>query len=284
MGAESVLRIPNQVPDVTRLHHSAGQLFARATGPAGRRVEVELPPGTLVLESTGATSGDGVPEAQVNVAQERVEVAMLGGEGTLQRDGNQELRVTAGRYIAVNRDGDLVDEGIVGDPVTLLSPAEGATHRTRDTTPFAWQALAGATSYRLEFEGDGAPEAMEVQSTSAQGALPSGTHRWRVRGMRDAAALPPSGWRTVVVDQDTVAPALTLLSPRQGQALTGPVRIAGRTEAGARVTVDGRSVAVGDDGSFATRHDVRRGLSNIVVSAVDDLGNRRVVSRSVLRR
>ena len=79
-------------------------------------------------------------------------------------------------------------------------------------------------------------------------------------------------------------PPLALRSPAAGQVVSGrSVRVAGQTEIGARVEVDGRPIRVGADGSFSVDHPVQIGVSNIVVRATDEAGNARAIPRPVLR-
>jgi hypothetical protein len=88
----------------------------------------------------------------------------------------------------------------------------------------------------------------------------------------------------LTVDLDQAAPPLSLDSPAPGATVSGgAVRLAGRTEPGAKLSVQGRELSVGPDGNFSTTIPMPRGLTNLVVAAADDLGNSRVVSRAVLR-
>lgn len=284
LGPNSLLRIPGQMVNVTRMRHSEGELVARALGPAGRRVEVELPPGTLVLESDGRGAG-GAPEARVDVANDRVEVSMIGGAGTLRRAGSgAPVELAAGEYIALTRAGVVLDEGHAGEPVALVSPPQGATVRTRDTVTFTWSPLPDVTSYLIEVRGGDAPLITRVVGTSHTGELPNGNYTWLVRALAGEEALPPSEQRAVVVNVDRQAPELALNSPAEGASTATPtVQVTGQTEPGATLTINGEPVPVDADGRFATTFPLRIGLSNLVFAVQDDLGNRATRTRTVIR-
>jgi len=86
---------------------------------------------------------------------------------------------------------------------------------------------------------------------------------------------------SVTVTLDTVAPPLTLTSPAQSLTNHSAVVVAGTTEAGATVTVDGTAVSVNGSGGFTTILTLTDGLHTIVVVATDAAGNQATVSARV---
>jgi len=81
-----------------------------------------------------------------------------------------------------------------------------------------------------------------------------------------------SGTDSVSVVVDTIPPLLSLESPRLESATE--VNISGTTEAGATVSVGGRSVVAAADGSFAFTVEITVGTPSVTVEARDAAGNR----------
>jgi uncharacterized protein YfaP (DUF2135 family) len=88
----------------------------------------------------------------------------------------------------------------------------------------------------------------------------------------------------LTVEIDRTPPPLELASPRAGVSVaSGTVRVAGTAEPGAVVEVNGEPAAVAADGTFSMELAIPRGLTNVVVRAMDAAGNARTVARTVLR-
>jgi hypothetical protein len=283
----TTLRIPDQAPRVARLSHLHGRLAARLD-PAGdvERVEVRLPPGTLVLErGQGEGASEGV-EARVDVGDGQTAIAMVRGTGQMRRDDGT-LEVAQGRFLDLADDGRIVDEGRLGPPVTPLSPGHGDRMVVRRTVAFQWEPLPRVEGYRLELVGpDGGERRVDVPAdqSSVDLAVSAGPHRWTVRAIRDGGPLPAHAPRRFEVEVDRVPPMLVLHGPEGTTRVGAPtVRLAGRTEPAATVEVDGVPVAVAPNGQFSVNHPVQPGLSNVIVRARDRAGNVRTTSRMVLR-
>jgi hypothetical protein len=74
-----------------------------------------------------------------------------------------------------------------------------------------------------------------------------------------------------------------LSAPAAGATVVGPrLRLVGDSEAGALIEAAGRRVTADAHGRFTLDIAIARGLTNLVVSARDELGNQRRVTRSVL--
>lgn len=81
---------------------------------------------------------------------------------------------------------------------------------------------------------------------------------------------------TVVLDRQP--PALALTSPAANARVEGPtVTVAGKTEAGSTVTIDGRTIVTAQDGSFTDRFTATPGALTISVVARDRAGNETTV-------
>lgn len=289
LGPLTTLRIPRQAPTVTRVEHVTGQLVAHLRRTNERhRMEVQLPPGTLVLDET---AGDGASKeltAQVDVQDEQTRISMIEGGGRLERRSGKPIKLQEAHYVKLDAHGSLLDSGRVGPTVQPVAPKDGTTLQTRGPVEFQWTPLDDPVqSYQLTVQPDqGAPRAIEVGADrgNATIVLPAGHYMWTVRGVKDGDALPAAAPRSLEVRIDRIPPELTLDSPSPGVDVSTPtVRVAGRTEPGASVDVNGEPVHVGADGRFAVDEPVAKGLSNVVVRARDPAGNEHAVSRAVVR-
>ncbi len=287
LGPSTTLRIPGQAPHVERIEHISGRLVARIAGHRGRaqRMEVKLPPGTLVLQEPADPSAGADVEARLEVDAHRTRVSMVHGIGHLERHQGGPLDVRAAHFVALDARGAVLDEGHEGGRVVLSSPPSGARVRTRSTLLLTWQPLSGVDAYRAEATAEGGQThvvAVDAHATSVRVPIGAGTWRWTVRGMLGGDPLPAAPARSVTVLIDWTPPRLVLTAPRPGQVVSSPMRIAGVTDPGATVDIDGSPTAIAEDGTFAVRKSIDPGLANVVVRATDDLGNARIVSRSVL--
>jgi len=288
LGPLTTLHIPEQAPAVARLRQMSGHLVARLSEHDLQRLEVELPAGTLVLEpAANVSSGSGAVEARVEVSDESTGITMVEGTARLERARGDPLRLRQHHFVELAPSGEVTRSGRLGAQAEPISPADGATVRTRRDTRFAWAKIPGAQAARLRIRPD-AGETREVDlprdASEVAVALESGHYTWSVVGIVDGEPLPSAPERSLIVDLDRTPPRLSLDSPAPGTSVSGgAVRVAGRTEAGAKLSVQGLEIDAGPDGSFSAMIPVPRGLTNVVVSAVDDLGNSRVVSRAVLR-
>lgn len=284
LDPNTTLQIPQQPPEVRRLEHLSGRLVARVSGQDGQRMEVELPPGTLILDPRDAAD-DRAVVAQLNVEEGQTRIDLVEGRGVLRRERGDELRVDTASYVALDDEGTVLEEGALGDPVQLLEPAAGAVVQVRRRVELSWRPHPQAELYQVHLEPEeGEPILAEVTEPRVALDLPSGVYRWTVRAYREERGYPPSEARVFELEVDRQPPRLVLSSPAAGATVEGAaVTIAGETEPGARLEVDGRPVDVGSDGRFRTSHPVPRGLVNVVIRAVDSVGNQRVVSRSVVR-
>lgn len=282
----TLLRVSPTRDRTTRLSHLSGRIVARVEGEdSHHRMEVQLPPGTLVL--TGNPDNRAV-EARIDVNPAQTHVAMLSGRARLERRRGEAIDIGDARYVALQDDGEVLEEGAVGEQVVLRSPRDDQEVRTRGDVRFSWQPTADARSYVLEVVRHHAETPFRVvasNETSTALRLPSGSYLWSVRGQNGDRLFPRSHQRSLRVRFDRTPPSLVVLSPAAGALIdSATLVVRGRSERGASVTVDGQAATVDEQGRFTYRRALARGLTNLVVRAEDDLGNQRIVSRQVLRR
>ncbi len=282
LAPQTVLRIPPQ-DDMRRVRHVSGRLRARLDPAEGEsRLEVSLPPGDLVLT---ASPGDDIVDSQIDVDEERTEVAMLRGRGVLRRRDLEPVLIADGEYAQLEEDGALLDRG-----VDLPAPELEATPpvvRTRGMMRLAWKTVEGAAGYRVTFlpEGDESSVLHETDVPEGTFRVAAGDYRYELRAL-DALgrAGHPATSSPFRVEVDRVPPPLDLASPRSGVVMEGPVlHVAGTTEPTATLTLDGQSVPVAADGAFDVQRSLPTGVSNLVLRARDDVGNVSVVTRQIVR-
>lgn len=290
LGPNTTLRVPVQVPQITRFKHLRGRLVARLASENASRMEVELPPGTLVLDRRdGVADSDARldPEAHVLIADETTAVTMIHGEGTLERTERAPVKITEQHYVEVDPGGDVVAEGLNPPAVELRSPADGAMVKTRGRVRFDWTPIEEIDGYIVEVtKSSGEVTKQRVASPASQASLEleAGEYQWTVLAESSERFGVVAEQLSVTVVVDQTPPRLEIASPPIGATVRGStVRVSGITEPGATVEVNGRAVSVGADGSFSTNLAIRQGISNIVVRAVDDFGNARATSRTLVR-
>lgn len=290
LGPNTTLRVPQQPPRITRFKHLKGRLVARLASGDASRMEVQLPPGTLVLdrrEGIPDSNMDNAPEAHVEIADRTTAVTMIHGEGTLERAKRAPVKITEQHFVEVDEGGEVVAEGVNPQAVELGSPEEGATITTRGRVHFNWIPIKGVDAYVVDVTkstGESTKQRVEAPAKQTAFDLEAGDYQWTVLA-ESSGRVGVVGEKlslTVVVDQSP--PRLKLASPPIGATVKGSmVRVSGGTEPGATVEVNGQEVTVGTDGRFSKNLALRKGISNIVVRAVDDLGNARATSRTVVR-
>lgn len=147
--------------------------------------------------------------------------------------------------------------------VSIASPAAGALLTTRVVT------VSGTTEPLAMVSVNGVGGAADgTGSFSVQIGLPEGATSITVVATDAAGHV---GSASVSVTVDTTPPVLRLESPTMESATA--VNVSGTTEAGATVTVGGRSVVAGADGSFALTVEVIAGTASLTVVARDAAGN-----------
>ncbi len=101
-----------------------------------------------------------------------------------------------------------------------------------------------------------------------------GTMRRAPSGRSPIAPAPPAQ-QPLTAARDTQPPEIdvpaTIAAKGAVAAISGRIRDASRL---IEVTIDGRPVAVGADGSFSARRGVPQGISTITIAALDEWGNR----------
>jgi hypothetical protein len=163
---------------------------------------------------------------------------------------------------------------------SLTEPRDEATVY-RSAPQLAWATVADAAGYWIEIASDQTFGRMVVskfgldQPRFDAPTLQPGEYFWRVAAL-DSLGLPgarSTTWRFRVT-VDNTPPFLSITAPEREAILRDPaVRVAGESEPGARVTVQGQPVDVAPDGRFAATITATAGPNTIVVIATDPAGN-----------
>ena len=186
-------------------------------------------------------------------------LALAEGLNAIRADARDAAGNTATTSISVTLD-------VTPPELSLGSPSDGAITNNRNVL------VSGITEPGATLTVDGA--AVSVGPTGAFGttvALADGPHVFTV------IATDPAGnavRATPSVTVDTVAPPITIATPTSGSTVTVPtVTVAGTTEPGARVVVNGYSVIASTSGAFSIRLALLSGANAITVTATDEAGN-----------
>lgn len=175
--------------------------------------------------------------------------------------------------VAVNTKGDAI--AVWGYVDTAgRSALTGISANHYSATSGSWGAAADIDT------GSGLASGAVVAMDPAGGAIAAWTQwdsgRYRIFANRFTPDTTPP---------DTIAPALSLTEPADGSTVTEPsVTVAGTTEPGARLVVNGIETAVGPNGTFSILLALAEGTSAIVVTARDASGNEATESVSVTYR
>lgn len=145
----------------------------------------------------------------------------------------------------------------------------------------SWEDNVDAMVYWLEVARDRELKQPLFHRTAIEGAsyyLPvalQGLYYWRVSAV-DGAGLPgpASEIRSFRLSWDSTPPYLVVRTPANGyHSRDATLAIAGRTESGARLTLNGAPVPVDDEGRFAVEKTLDEGTETLLLEARDPAGN-----------
>ncbi len=208
-------------------------------------------------------------------------------------EGEIEVSAQGGTVLVRKNQGTLVKSDAPPQaPVTLLAPPGLLRPRDGEVlydtgVDFGWEANDKARLYWLEVARDARFSRLLFNKTAVANAgyyLPiaeEGIYFWRVSSV-DSSGLPSqaSNSHRFRVTWDKTPPFLVLHAPVQEQEIRETsIEVAGRTEPGATITLNGEPVTVGNDGWFATELALVDGTNQLVLEARDSAGNIRRTER-----
>jgi hypothetical protein len=272
-----------QIARARRVTLLAGALAGAVRGARGDAVplELELPGARLTILATAGRDGDVRFVARRNTDSTST-ISLVAGRARLAA-GHGAESITAGYGVTLDGRGNVRDRRALAPAPGTLAPPGGSVVAYRDVPPrveFTWSPVGGVPSYRLRIARDAAfhdllaDERVDGASRTLS-AMSAGEYYWSVSSVDGHYEGRPSVPRRLRIVQDSDAPGLAVDAVEE---LEGRVVVRGRTEAGARVYVQGEGVGADPDGGFETRIALRPGAFLLLVEAVDAAGN--VSSRS----
>jgi hypothetical protein len=237
--------------------------------------------GRVSLRPVADQRRSGVFEATRNGA---ARVRQREGAVNVVTDAGTEVVVRGNQQVAVAGTGAVAPVAVLPAAPALLSPEPHAELTYPDpesaTTVLVWAAVPDAASYRVRVDAAGSFAAPLVDRTVARtthlaiGPLPVGTYYWEVRslGAKGEEGFPSGISGFSVKAAPAALPGPPLVVDRLDAQPAG-VRIEGRTDRGARVTVNGEPIEVDENGRFREFLVMPAGGERrIVLRAVDARG------------
>jgi FecR protein len=193
-------------------------------------------------------------------------VAQLSGAANLETKTGEKIRLGANEGLRVDATGKAGAKQILPEPPSATTPGASGVLALPDGVPvvLSWSASRGASAYRVEIESKttGGHEVvfdrdgLKGVSASIPG-LGSGAFTFRVSGLtldgvqgKFSAPVSFRIERAAPVKAVVVATQAPRLIIEAFEARNNVIRLVGKTEPGARLTVNGDPVTVQPDGSF----------------------------------
>ncbi|MEJ8473671.1 FecR domain-containing protein [Roseibium algae] len=258
-----------------------GDFYALLGGSSDRKsLEVDVPDVNAQIDSGDFWVRQDVSGAKfTNYDDERVEIVARGERVSLGRNEGVVIRA-GGKPRSKTK--------LLTEPA-LLDPADDGLV-FNSVTDVSWQAVDNAAGYWLEVAHDpnfnqmvDSASGLTDTSFTLKG-LDIGTYYWRIAAL-DQFGLPGSRSRSRRFHMriDTAPPFLRLEAPLSDKVYrTSQAEVAGETEPGARVTINGESALVLKDGHFRLPLSLQPGPNLLTVTALDSADNETTLSREIV--
>lgn len=257
--------------DVTTVNLVEGDFYA-LLNQIGDRSEFEIEVAGL---STQTNSSDFWVQSADNVARfanyDSEDLVIGDGDGVVALGENQGAIVGADGSAQVT---DVLDRAVLNAPEDEAQVFGGSV-------ALAWSGPDSSAGYWLEVARDEGFNEMEISEWGIRETgftvtgLAPGRYVWRIAAL-DGFGLP-GAWSTARrfdVIADTTPPFLALGRPQNGARLTEAViEVAGETEPGAALTLNGSAVPVSATGGFMQPVTLAEGVNTITLQAADAVGN-----------
>jgi hypothetical protein len=226
--------------------------LATATYAQGSRSQVVVAGATASLSPESAAQVRNDPRADTH------EILVSKGSGEVTR-GNETLRLSEFEKVSFKSGSAQMSKSKEVGPPTLIGPANMApifSNGKTGTVSFTWTPMDRAAGYRVRVSRNPYFSSTVLDQKSTQpsliAALPEGAYYWTVQSVDPdgAQSIDSEKNRFTIIprSQEKVALPLDL---QQLQQHGHVIEVRGRTEAGAKVMVNGQEVpAVNGDGSF----------------------------------
>lgn len=288
---EESTRDPNANSTAISWKINEGEINYETSGRGGGSTEAVTP--TFRLSLDGAATGT------VRVtADKQATIAQRSGSATIQLASGETTRLSANEGVVVDSAGKVGAKQTLPTIPPIPAPGNGSgvlSLQEGAAALLGWPVAVGATSYRVVVEtGGGAPRVLLDRKGVGENrvsvpGLPTGDYSFRV-APETASGLEGAFSPSIAFKVQRVAPTPT---PAAGATLRieafevrgNVVRLAGRTDPGSRLTVNGAPVPVQPDGSFRefVTLSLRPGDDKVVVRAVNPAGGVAEETRSTSR-
>jgi len=268
---------------------SSGEINYETKQRASGSTEAVTPTFRLALEGNSAGTMRVSESGLTSVAQ-------LAGVANIETKTGQKIRLTANEGLRVDASGKAGAKQILPESPMVASPASGAVSLPEGAAfSLSWSASSGAAAYRVIAEVAGASSEVVfdrdgVRGTSVQiPAITKGDFNFRVAGLT-ADGVPGRFSKPVRISVSrTAAPAPVVALPpptltiESFEARSNVLRIVGKTEPGARLTVNGDPVRVQPDGSFSEFVTLarRQGEQRVVIRSTTPAGGIAEITRAL---
>ena len=259
-----------------------GDLYAMLSGQSGsQQFNLEVPGVETDIKSTNFRVGKDEDKARFANYEGEFGVMAAGEKVVLQ--ANQGSVVEKNKKPTAPR--DLLPK------VTLESPAE-ESEVFDFNTPFSWQKLTGAKQYKIEIAKDKNFSQLvlnEKQKAAVRESTPEldpGVYFWRVLAYdnQDLAG-QYSITRSFIVIKDNEPPYLVVSEPKDNAVIAeNKVKFTGETEPSAKLTIDGVTVIVEENGKFAVDLELKPGTNSVILISSDRAGNESKLVKKVVFR
>lgn len=254
---EETSRDPNSASSKVAWKVTSGEINYETARKNGS-TEAVTPTFRLALEGNSAGTMRVGEEGQTAVEQ-------LSGAANIETKTGEKIRLLANEGLRVDASGKAGAKQILPEPPTGVSPGRaGGLLSVADGAPIslAWSASGGAASYRLVVEARGVEGGVVFDRGGLKGTaasvpgLGSGEFTFRVAGLTQDGiqgrfSAPVSFRIERVAPTPTPQFARPSLVIESFEARENVLRLVGKTDPGAQLTVNGDSVMVQPDGSFA---------------------------------
>lgn len=224
--------------------------------------EIETPSLEVVAQST-------VFRVQV-ISEDHTYVAA--DEGVIRiRTDEQAVNIRAGEEVDA-----IVGQSLVVQPQKLRINGGGTTMITRERTTIIEGRGRPNSAIEVIVNGD----KVDTIQADAMGdfsyaftAAEEGEYTISAVAVGLEGAVGEASEPVTILYDRTPPRSLVITSPTESEVLSSPIILAGKTEVGARVTVNGMEVAVDAEGGFSTSLELQVGSNPITVIAADQAGN-----------
>lgn len=208
-----------------------------------------------------------------------------------------EIQLTAQDSVVVvkeNQGSMIPDGGVPSEPTNLLPPPRliSPQNRTKfyeNNISFNWGSIPTSKYYWFEIASDATFKNIiysnkKLTSTQVKvEKLTTGVYYWHLCSIDDQGFPGEfSQYNYLILVKDVTMPFLVLTSPNNNEVTKlKNIVVAGEAEMGLTLSVNNNIVEINKNGKFQTNVQLENGSNEIIISSLDDSGNKTNISRTV---